>query len=76
MKALSRSFTLKEKILLLLLSLVLVGLAYYQFVDQPVRSALAQAQAEADSLSMELNAVNSKLATMRKMRTELDDVTA
>ena len=76
MKALSRSFTLKEKILLLLLSLILVGLAYYQFVDQPVRSALAQAQAEADSLSMELNAVNSKLATMRKMRTELDDVTA
>ena len=76
MKALSRSFTLKEKILLLLLSLILVGLAYYQFVDQPVRSALAQAQAEADSLSVELNAVNSKLATMRKMRTELDDVTA
>ena len=76
MKALSRSFTLKEKILLLLLSLILVALAYYQFVDQPVRSALAQAQAEADSLSMELTAVTAKLTTMRNMRAELDDVTA
>ena len=76
MKVLSRAFTLKEKILLFLLSLILVGLAYYQFVDQPVRSALANARAEADSLSMELTAVESKLATMRRMRSELDDVTA
>ena len=53
MKAFSRSFTLKEKILLLLLSLVLIGLAYYQFVDQPVRSALVQAQAESHDGSPE-----------------------
>lgn len=76
MKVLSRSFSLKEKILLLLLSLILVGLAYYQFVDQPVRSALATAQAEADALSVELNAVEAKLARMRRMRAELEDVTA
>ena len=76
MKVLSRSFTLKEKILLLLLSLILVGLAYYQFVDQPVRSALATAQAEADALSVELSAVEAKLARMRRMRAELEDVTA
>ena len=76
MKVLSRSFSLKEKILLLLLSLILVGLAYYQFVDQPVRSALATAQAEADALSVELCAVEAKLARMRRMRAELEDVTA
>jgi len=76
MKVLSRSFTLKEKILLLLLSLILVGLAYYQFVDQPVRSALEIARAEADSLSVELTAVEAKLAKMRRMRAELEDVTA
>lgn len=76
MKGLSRSFTLKEKILLMLLSLVLVGLAYYQFVDQPVRSALATAHAEADALSVELSAVEAKLLRMRRMRAELEDVTA
>ena len=48
MKILSRDFTLKEKLLMLLLGLVLVGLAYYNFVDQPVRTSLASAEAEAD----------------------------
>ena len=76
MKTLSRSFTMKEKLLLLLLSLVLVGLAYFQFVDRPVRSALESARAEADSLRTELQTVEAQLARMRRMRAELDDVTA
>ena len=76
MKVLSRDFTLKEKLLLLLLGLVLVGLAYYQFVDQPVRSKIESARAEADSLSMELKTVEAKLERMHRMRDELEDVTA
>lgn len=76
MKVLSRDFTLKEKLLLLLLGLILVGLAYYQFVDQPVRSALDAAHAEAESLTVELQTVQAKLARMRRMRSELEDVTA
>ena len=76
MKVLSRDFTLKEKLLLLLLGLILVGLAYYQFVDRPVRTALESARAEADSLSTELKTVEAKLERMRRMRSELEDVTA
>ena len=57
MKVLSRDFTLKEKILLLILSLALIGLAYYQFIDQSVRSELAIAQSEKESLQVELDAV-------------------
>lgn len=76
MKVLSRDFTLKEKLLLLLLGLILVGLAYYQFVDRPVRETLDIAHAEADSLSVELQTVEAKLARMRRMRAELEDVTA
>lgn len=76
MKKLSRSFSLKEKILLLVLSLLLVGLAYYQFVDRPVREALEIAHAEANSLSVELQAVEAKLTRMRRMRSEMEDITA
>ena len=76
MKILSRDFTLKEKLLLVLLGLILVGLAYFQFVDRPVREALEIAHAEADSLSTELQTVEAKLEKMRRMRAELDDVTA
>lgn len=76
MKVLSRDFTLKEKLLLLLLGLILVGLAYYQFVDQPVRSKVESAHAEAASLTTELKTVEAKLEKMHRMRNELDDVTA
>ena len=43
MKILSRDFTLKEKILLLLLALVLIVLGYYQFIDKPCRRDIAEA---------------------------------
>ena len=76
MKALSRDFSLKEKLLLLLFSLILVGLAYYQFVDRPVREALDIAHAEAASLTTELATVEAKLEKMRRMRSEMEDVTA
>ena len=54
MKVLSRDFSTKEKLLILVLALVLVALAYYQFVHRAVVDALASAQAEADSLTVEL----------------------
>ena len=76
MKKLNREFTSREKLLILLLCLILVGLAYYQFVDQPVRTALNNAHAERDSLTTELVAVNAKLAVMRRMRDEMEDITA
>ena len=42
---LNRSFTRSEKLLLLLLSAILIGLMYYYFVDQPVRQSIASADA-------------------------------
>lgn len=76
MKNMNREFTTREKLLILLLCLILVGLAYYQFVDQPVRTALNNAHAERDSLLTELTAVNAKLTVMRRMRDEMEDITA
>ena len=76
MKKLNREFTTREKLLILLLCLILVGLAYYQFVDQPVRTALTNAHAERDSLNTELTVVNAKLVVMRRMRDEMEDITA
>ena len=76
MKTMSREFSLKEKLLLLLLSLVLVGLAYYQFVDKPVRDTINSAHAEKQVLMNELKTVDAKLDKMRRMRSEIDDVTS
>lgn len=76
MKILSRDFTLRESILIGLLGLILVVLFYYQFVDQPVRTAINSANAEKQSLQIELDAVQQKVAEVNEMRTELDSIEA
>lgn len=76
MKAMNRNFSMKERLLLLLLGLILVGLAYYQFVDKPVRKSIEIANAKAESLSVELRTVEAKLDRMRSMRSEIEDITA
>lgn len=74
MKILSRDFTIREKVLLLFLSLFLVGLAYFQFIDRPVRQELAVAEAEKDALQMELDAVMIKAAQLQIMEEELKEL--
>lgn len=76
MKVLSREFTLMEKILIIALCLILVGLAYYQFVDKPVRKNIAAAKAEQESLDMELTTLQTRLDKMHKMQNEVDDIIA
>ena len=72
MKILSRDFSLAERILLLLLSVVLVGLVYYRFVDQPVRTAISSSHSERDSLQMELDTVTAQVNELTRMQNELD----
>ena len=74
MKVLSRDFTLAERILLVLLSVVLVGLVYYRFVDQPVRTAISSSRTERDSLQMELDSVSAQVSRLSQMQSELDRV--
>lgn len=76
MKILSRDFTLRERLLILVLAIILVGLFYYQFVDQPVRTALNSAKAEQQSLQMELEAARVQVERVNSMRSELDEIEA
>jgi len=75
-KILSRDFSRGEKIILVLLAFVLVGLAYYQFVDKMVRESIEKANAEADAIQVELTGVNAKIKRMEEMQAELDSITS
>ena len=75
MKIFTMKMSGKERVLLLILVILAIGLSYYQFVDRPVRKALEIAQVESDSLSTELTVVEGKLARMRRMRNEMEDIT-
>lgn len=68
MKVFSRDFTLREKILLLFLCVLLVGSMYYQFVDQPVRRAVQNAKSEKERMETELSAVQTKIAGLEEMK--------
>ena len=74
MKVLSRDFTTKEKILLVILAVILVGLTYYQFFDKPVREATDKAIAEKANLETELVSLEARLANLKKMQAELDSM--
>ncbi len=76
MKIMTREFSRREKVLLLLLGLALVALLYYQFVDQPARRQLEEAKNNAEMLTLQVNAVETKLAAMRQMRSEMDALIA
>ncbi len=76
MSVLSRDFTTREKVILLILLLFLLGFAYYQFVDKPVRESLAAAEAETEKLQIELTSVRNRITTLQRMRDEIDDVTS
>ena len=76
MRVMSRDFSNREKVILLILILFLIGFGYYQFVDKPVRESLATAAAEKSALDSELSAVNAKIATLQRMQAEIEDITA
>ena len=74
MRALSRDFTTKEKVLIVILLVILIGLAYYRFVHIPCKEAIERAHSERDMYQTELVAVQKKEAQIRAMKEELDSL--
>lgn len=74
MKALSRDFTTKEKVLIVILLVILIGLAYYRFVHVTCKEAIQAAHAERDMHETELLAVQMKEKQLRDMKEELDSL--
>ena len=73
MRLLTRDFTLPEKLILLVLILVLMGLGYYQVIDQPIRRGIEEAHAERDNLVLELAAVERRIDDYKRRVAELEE---
>lgn len=72
MKLMSRNFSTKEKILLAVLAIALIGLLYYNFVYSKISKAAAAAQAEAKSLQSELDVAQARVDRIKNMQTEMN----
>ena len=75
MKVLSRDFTTKEKVLLVVLVVILVGLVYFQFVYKPVSASIEKAKNQKENLQSELEAVQTRISLLTKMKNEVDNIT-
>lgn len=73
---LMRSFTRREKALLLLLVLVLVVGLYFLLIHRPVEASLAELETEKEELEMETTVAETKLMLYSKMKGELDQIFA
>ncbi len=72
MKVMSRDFTRTEKILLLLLAVILVGLVYYRFVYVLVNDSVNSSNSEAQALQTEISAAEGRLTHLQSLQSEMD----
>lgn len=72
MRIMSREFSTTEKILLVVLGIILVGLLYYKFVFLTTDEMLGTLKAEAQTTQTELDIANAKLDKLNKIKSELD----
>ncbi len=76
MSIMSRDFTTKEKVILLILILFLIVFAYFQFFERPMQKDLAKAEAEAAELQKEITESRALLQHLQSMQQEIDIVRA
>lgn len=74
MKLLTRDFTIREKILIAVLSVILIGLLYIKFIHFPVEEALVNAASEKAALQTELDAVNAQVMSLKRKQDELNGI--
>ena len=72
MKSVTRNFTGKEKIIIALMLIILLFLAYNQFVDKPIKQSIADEQEEQKLLQAQIDGVNKKVLALQQMQDELD----
>ncbi len=74
MKIMSRDFTLKEKVLLGILFVLLLCAAYYWLVYVPCSNAIAAANADRDKTAVDLTIARAKEDQLIAMQKELDSL--
>ena len=72
MKVMSREFTTTEKILLVILSIVLLGLLYYKFVYITTADMIEDLKGEEETLKAELDVANAKLSKLKGIQKQMD----
>lgn len=71
-----RNFTMREKVLLLILAIMLVGMAYYMAIQTPVSTELTALQAQRSELQAQILVAETQQVQLQQMQAELDTLLA
>lgn len=72
MNVMSREFTRSEKVLLVILSALLIGLLYYRFVYLTTEDMVEDIKHQADTTQADLDMANARLQKLQKMQGEME----
>lgn len=76
MKIASKSFTKREKVMVVVLLLLLVGVAYFYALYTPTKNQLAQLENERYTLESELMVLQAEQAEILRLQAELERIQA
>ena len=71
-----RSFTTREKVLMLILAVMLCGLAYYYIIQVPVTTQLSELSNQKSEIETEMLIAQSKQMQIQRMQNELEELAA
>lgn len=74
MKVMSREFTTTEKVLIVVLAIVLLGLLYYKFVYQTTEDTIQSQKSEEGTVQLQLDIANKKLANLKSIQKQMDAI--
>ncbi len=71
-----RAFTTREKILLLILALLIIGIGYFKLILEPINDSITEYQAKTAAEQDEMIGNTALISRMNAMRAELDEIYA
>ncbi len=73
MNILSRKFSTREKVLLLVLALIIIAALYYMFLYQPLTTRLTNSKSNAEALEQQLAALDKKVEQIKRMQKSVEE---
>ena len=71
-----RAFTTREKVLIIIFAVIIIGICYFKLLLEPVNESISQYQTDMQTEQDEILLNQAKLAKMNQMQDELDEIYA
>ena len=71
-----RAFTKREKVMIIILAVIILAICYFKLMLEPINEQIESYQTMTETEQTEITQNQAKLASMKKMQKELDEIYA